>query len=569
MLQTNAGQFQAGSTSTAPLRVSHDFSQTPLLSKSQAHIQAKLTIGAPDNVYEQEADRISEQVMGMAEPQLQRACDGTYPQHLMRQRKQLSQAPEILQAKRTHVSGGGQNLAPSIVNETLTGVGQPLNRSTRDFMEPRFDHDFSQVRVHAGNLPAQSANSISARAYTVGKNIVFNRGEYAPDTHNGKKLLAHELTHVIQQGSASRSTHQTSFPTVDSKASVTKLTTANAAVQRATWEEVLGEMSEDQAAASINEVLGIGAYDDWMTLEAAHNYEMKRARVNLARFSAFKESSGAIYLERDAERVGRAMLDLRDEMSNILTNTSVDEDRIFSIQSVLTMSIDLLEMDNDALDGTFAISFAAALVAVPWLLIGMACEKLEKELLNLRKALEKAEKEETEAIIKGVFAGAITAATLLLPQVGLMVRVSLSLGQVGLDFMLEGPKQSTVREVGGKVAPIAEQVADGIADIDRLSPSAKTFTKGASKGVSGLGLYFNAVEVGTAWENVEKIEAAIKKAEKAHTRLMKVLKANKMKYLFFMNKFGKGMDAIQNVWGNATELRSSLYEEMADTGYDP
>jgi|GEM_PF-4920718 len=568
LLQSNAEERNTLFTGSTSPRFWRDFSRIPIHPPASGAIQTKLAINTPGDEYEQEADRVADQVMRMPEPKLQRACacDDTCPRC---QSKQSSQAPEILQTKRAHASDKGQNLAPSIVNEALTGTGQPLNRSTRDFMEPRFGHDFSQVRVHAGNRPAQSAHSICARAYTVGANIVFNRGEYAPEIRKGRQLLAHELTHVIQQGSANPCVHRGSVPGTGGTVDVTMSTAASAVLQRATWEEVLSGLSEDEAAASIDQVLGSGAYDTWMTLEAAHDYEMKRARVNRARFSAFSESSGAIHLNRDADRVARAMLDLRDEMSNILTNTSVDEDRIDAIQSVLTMSIDLLEMDNDALDGAFAVGFAAALIAVPWLMIGKACRALEKELKKLRKALEKAEKEETEATIKAVVAGAITATTLFLPQVGLVARISMALGQVGLDFLLEGPEQSTVKEVGGKVGPIAEQVADGIADIDTLSPGAKVVAKGASRGISAAGLYFNVSEVGTAWKNVAEIEASIERAENAHTHLSKVLKDNKVKYLGFMNKFGKAQDAIREVWNNAAKLRSSLYDEMADTGYDP
>jgi predicted chitinase len=77
--------------------------------------------------------------------------------------------------------------------------GEPLADSVRSYFEPRFGHDFSQVRVHAGEEAAQAARGVQARAYTIGHDIVFGHGEYAPDTAQGKRLLAHELTHVVQQ----------------------------------------------------------------------------------------------------------------------------------------------------------------------------------------------------------------------------------------------------------------------------------------------------------------------------------------------------------------------------------
>lgn len=95
---------------------------------------------------------------------------------------------------------------PGIVNEVLSSAGRPLDPVTRAFMEPRFGHDFSRVRVHTDERASQSASSVSAVAYTVGQHIVFGAGQFAPHSSTGKTLLAHELTHVVQQGSAQTGT---------------------------------------------------------------------------------------------------------------------------------------------------------------------------------------------------------------------------------------------------------------------------------------------------------------------------------------------------------------------------
>ena len=95
----------------------------------------------------------------------------------------------------TRNSGG----VPSIVNEVLNSPGQPLDAATRAFMEPRFGHDFSRVRIHTDARAAESASEINALAYTVGRQIVFDSGQYMPGTSSGRQVLAHELTHVVQQ----------------------------------------------------------------------------------------------------------------------------------------------------------------------------------------------------------------------------------------------------------------------------------------------------------------------------------------------------------------------------------
>jgi hypothetical protein len=148
--------------------------------------------------YEQEADRLSEQVMRASEPQPHSACPcgGGCPGC---RAEQLGQEQTRLQTKRVQASDTEQNAVPPIVNEVSHSSGQPLESTTRDLMESRFGHDFSNVRIHTSAQANDAARSVKALAYTTGGNIVFREGQYAPHTWAGRKLIAHELTHVIQQ----------------------------------------------------------------------------------------------------------------------------------------------------------------------------------------------------------------------------------------------------------------------------------------------------------------------------------------------------------------------------------
>ena len=96
-------------------------------------------------------------------------------------------------------AGSGPETAPPIVHDVLRSPGQPLDAGTRTFFEPRFGHDFSKVRIHADARADQSARAVNALAYTVGPQIVFGSGLYQPGDASGRRLLAHELTHVVQQ----------------------------------------------------------------------------------------------------------------------------------------------------------------------------------------------------------------------------------------------------------------------------------------------------------------------------------------------------------------------------------
>lgn len=181
-------------------RFAHDFSRIPIHAHAPTTTQPKLHLSTPGDSYEKEADHISEQVMHMSEPKLQRACacGGGCPAC---ETEQPSHEHERLQTKRL-TSTDGEIAAPPIVHEVLASAGQPLDTPTRAFFEPRFGQDFSRVRVHSDAIAEQSAREVNAHAYTVGHDIVFGASRFGPATQDGRRLIAHELTHVVQQPSA-------------------------------------------------------------------------------------------------------------------------------------------------------------------------------------------------------------------------------------------------------------------------------------------------------------------------------------------------------------------------------
>ena len=150
-------------------------------------IQTKLTINKPGDEYEQEANRIADQVMSVPV---------NHP---------VSNTSLRIQ-RFSHQSGEERETAPTSVDQALASPGSPLERSLRQDMEKRFGYDFSQVRVHTGATAEQSAREVNAHAYTVGNHVVFGLGQFTPRTHDGRRLLAHELTHTIQQSSPFAST---------------------------------------------------------------------------------------------------------------------------------------------------------------------------------------------------------------------------------------------------------------------------------------------------------------------------------------------------------------------------
>jgi hypothetical protein len=161
--------------------------QCDACAKKQRGLQRKLSVGASNDPLELEADRVANQVLAEPGPGSVSAAP-----------------PRIQRAPAAEAESGDEGSeAPDSVQQTLGEGGRPLDSGVRQDMEQRFHQDFSQVRVHTGQHAAQSADEVGAQAYTVGRNVVFGERQYAPASPAGRQLLAHELTHVVQQGGGS------------------------------------------------------------------------------------------------------------------------------------------------------------------------------------------------------------------------------------------------------------------------------------------------------------------------------------------------------------------------------
>lgn len=150
----------------------------------------------PDDRFEREADAAAERMMGMDRGPVAPSA----PVASTIERHTAALLPKSASPRAS--PNGDVGTAPPAVRDALNGPGLPLPPDTRAYFEPRFSQDFSGVRVHTDAKAAESARSLNALAYTVGRDVVFAAGRFAPATAEGRKLLAHELTHTVQQTEA-------------------------------------------------------------------------------------------------------------------------------------------------------------------------------------------------------------------------------------------------------------------------------------------------------------------------------------------------------------------------------
>ena len=161
-------------------------------------IQASLTVNEPGDRFEQEADRVADSVMRSPKPAVPEVTPLT-AYGLQRRCAECAAEEEEKGVQRSPSSLVAPAAAPRQVERVLGSSGRPLEAGVRDDLESRFGRDFSRVRVHTDAPASESAQQIQAKAYTAGDHIVFGAGQYAPAKPEGKRLLAHELTHVLQQ----------------------------------------------------------------------------------------------------------------------------------------------------------------------------------------------------------------------------------------------------------------------------------------------------------------------------------------------------------------------------------
>jgi Domain of unknown function (DUF4157) len=224
--------------SLPPPSINHHFGQVSVQARRLPVIQTKLAIGQPGDKYEQEADRVADQIMRMPEPgsiawritnpgktpSIQRVCSECQDEvqrqpvegeevlransltiqttSLAQRQVDLTEEEEEEQMVQTKQRLGQIPSVTPILEARLNankGSGEPLPEETRSFMESRFGHDFRQVRVHTDAEAVQMNRELNAEAFTNSQDVYFGTGKYNPDSNKGKRLLAHELTHVVQQ----------------------------------------------------------------------------------------------------------------------------------------------------------------------------------------------------------------------------------------------------------------------------------------------------------------------------------------------------------------------------------
>ena len=166
-------------------------------------LQPKLAINTPGDKYEQEADAMADRVMRMSPNAAVKPVTGLIGKSLQRKCAHCEEEEKRRKPlmRKTEAGNSGMSVSSSFASSlnASKGGGSPLPQGTRSFMENAFSADFSSVKIHTGPQASEMSKGINAKAFTYGRDIYFNEGQYSPSSSEGKHLLAHELTHTMQQ----------------------------------------------------------------------------------------------------------------------------------------------------------------------------------------------------------------------------------------------------------------------------------------------------------------------------------------------------------------------------------
>ena len=330
-------KFSLGKRSLFP-----DGTTSPLPPISQNCLQAKLTLGQPGDRYEQEADQMAAQVVQQMSLPKSRPSEAAVQRQLKDHDEKALQLKPMAQGQGDAVSA---DLEASIQREK--GGGQSLNDSIRQPMEQSFGADFSGVKIHTDSEADQLSQSIQAKAFTTGKDVFFRQGAYDPGSQSGQELIAHELTHVVQQGGAAvqRSPGlniQPAAPTISRKPDGT-----TGRLEDADLDNLTSFLKNNQLSAEWSTHPQI--QEIYEKLKDANTQLLNQAGRSSSQKNQYREKVQQIYTRLLQKAAEPPIVKFVGTLNQVKTVQDIDRLDASAIQSIAPESIDLYRILHDVL----------------------------------------------------------------------------------------------------------------------------------------------------------------------------------------------------------------------------
>jgi hypothetical protein len=317
----------------------------------------------------------------------------------------------------------------------------------------------------------------------------------------------------------------------------------------------------------IDSYLGDGWYDDWQKMDKEADLQEKRYDQNRAHLKLPFTSPLFDRIEGDLRVLYKIQADYRQAMNLIISGRKVDTKKIDQLYDLYSLAIGVADTENDVHEALFLTGFAAAWVMIPFMLLQAEANALAQTIEELEKALKEAESEATKAKVKAGIHGVITVLEFIFPEVSLVARAGIFLGEVAVDKAL-GPKdQSTAQKYTGIGTPGVKQFSEAVHDIDEYSDTARSVAGKTGKIATAATFYFDYEEITEGSERVEKLETLTRNAKSAYDSLVKTLRDNKPKLDQFLIAFDRWVRAVEDIRLTAGNIREALSADITKFGY--
>jgi hypothetical protein len=315
----------------------------------------------------------------------------------------------------------------------------------------------------------------------------------------------------------------------------------------------------------IDGLFGTGWYNQWQDMRQETQVLRQRSAVNSKRFEQLESNGATSRLYWDVRTLESLARDFDDVMNNAASGKQVDVERAGRLYDMYTLAIGVVTEDNNALDAAFAVGLVAAFVAFPFALFRIRAQRLQELLKELKRQLEIAKRERTEALFQGLVDAAIAGVTSFTP-LGLLELGGILVAQGLLDSAL-GPSTSTQATVGAYTSKAAEFAAavDGV----RVASEKKSvIPKGGGATATVVGFVFDINEIGVAYKNVDKLRAAMDQAAGALKKLNEEIQRNLPTLQRFVQQYQGWQASIADIRTQADLTLRALEDELRRNGYN-
>jgi hypothetical protein len=317
--------------------------------------------------------------------------------------------------------------------------------------------------------------------------------------------------------------------------------------------------------AVVDGYLGPGHYHTWQDLESQTRTEVKRYETAVRRLgSQAQELTGRIYW--DLRLLEKVAGDYREGLERIAAGKRVSKDQLDAVYEIYSLAVGVVELENDLLEIVWVSGFLTALVAFPFVVFEEQAKRLKKAIEVLQGLLKEARGVVKEAWAQGVLDTALLGITVLMPQLGIVAKLSMAVGSWVADEMLGTEKSPHVAKADN-AGDVAAPALDIVESVDKFSDRTRRIAGKAGKVIEVAGLFFDADEINEAYKHAGEIESKMKQAERAYDDLRATIRKNRTQLTKLRVTFARAKKAADDARENAGNIRGERDKSVLKSGY--